>query len=109
MYGLSMRLAEGSPPVLHVRGELDMANAEEFGAALRAAMSADSTVVVDLAELTFIDVAGIRAIVQAAESRNGNGQLTLIHAPRVAWLFQVVGLEGISCIEFAADGDGHVG
>jgi anti-anti-sigma factor len=109
MDGLSIRLAEGSPPVLHVRGELDMANAEEFNAALQDVMSADPAVVVDMAELRFIDVAGIWAILRAAESRNGAGPLTLLNASRIAWLLKVVGLEGLPCIEFASGGGGRVG
>jgi hypothetical protein len=40
MNGLSMDLVPGSPPVLHAPGDLDMANAEEFGAELKRAHAA---------------------------------------------------------------------
>jgi anti-sigma B factor antagonist/stage II sporulation protein AA (anti-sigma F factor antagonist) len=109
MYGLSIDLADGSPPVLHVSGDLDMANAEEFATALKQALSADSTLVVDLAGLTFIDAAGLRVILHAAESRNGVGPLTLVNADRVAWLLEVVGMADLPSIDFAPGGGGHVG
>jgi anti-anti-sigma factor len=108
MNGLSIYLAEGSPPVLHVGGELDMANADEFSTAYKEAVSADANVVVDMAGLVFVDAAGLRAILRAADSRNGAGPLTLINAPRVAWLLGVVGVEA-SSIDFVTDGDGLVG
>jgi len=99
MNGLSLELLEGSPSVLRVRGELDMANAEEFRAALTDAMSADSALVVDLADVTFVDAFGLRAILQAAERRNGLGPLTLVNASQIAWLLELVGLDGIASIK----------
>jgi anti-anti-sigma factor len=99
MYELSIDLEEGSPPVLHVRGDVDLANADEFGAALREAMSADSTLVVDMGDVTFIDAAGLRVILHAAATRNGAGALTLVNAQRVAWLLELVGLEGTPSLE----------
>jgi anti-anti-sigma factor len=93
MYGLSLDLEDGSPSVLHVRGDVDMANADEFAAVLKEAMSTDSKMVVDMADVTFIDAAGLQAILRVAGLRNGAGPLTLINAPRVAWLLDLVGLE----------------
>lgn len=92
MADLSIHIAEGSPRVMYVRGELDACTAGPFGAALSDALSADPTLVVDMAEVTFIDVAGLRAILQAAESRNGSGPLTLLNAARLAWLLKLAGL-----------------
>ena len=108
MPGLSTDLAEGSPPVLHVRGDLDMANAEQFGAALKHAFSVDPKAVVDMAEVTFIDGAALRVILSAAESRDGVGPLTLVNASRVESLFELVGLDEISSINFAPQVDGNV-
>jgi anti-anti-sigma factor len=108
MPGFSIDLSQGSPRVLHVRGDLDMANAEEFDSALEHAMSADPTVVIDMAGVTFIDGAAMRVILRAAESRNGVGPLTLVNASRVESLFDLVGLEEIDSIHFANGGDGHV-
>ena len=98
MDGLSTHLVEGAPPVLHVGGELDMTTSELLGAALRRTMAGDPTVVVDMADVTFVDAAGLRVILQAARSRNGDGPLILVNAPRVAWLLKLVGLEGLPSI-----------
>ncbi len=108
MPGLAIDLAEGSPTVLYVRGDVDMANAGEFRAALEQALSVDPTIVVDLAEVTFIDGAGMRVILGAAESRNGVGPLTLLNASRVESLFELVGLDEIPSITFATQDDGNV-
>jgi anti-anti-sigma factor len=109
MNGLSIDLSDGSPAVLHVGGELDALSADQFSTAYEEAVSAHSTVVVDMAELAFIDAAGLRAILRASECRNGADPLTLVNAPRVAWLFRVVGLEGLSSIDFVTEGDRVVG
>ena len=106
MHGLSIDLVGGAPPVLHVRGDLDMSNADEFGAALKQALSADSTLIIDLSELTFIDAAGLRVILHAAASRDGVGPLTLVNASRVARLLEAIGLDEMPALEFAGGGDG---
>ena len=93
MYGLSLDLEDGSPPVLHVRGDVDMANAEQFAGVLKEAMSVDSALMVDMADVTFIDATGLQAILGVAALRNGAGPLKLINATRVAWLLELVGLE----------------
>lgn len=101
-------LDEGSPPVLHVGGELDLGTAEQLAVALKDALSASTTVIVDMAEVTFVDAAGLRAILQAAQSQNGSGPLRLVNASRVAWLLEVVGLRGMSCLDLR-DGSGTRG
>ena len=45
-----------------------------------------------MAGVTFFDATGLRVVLQAAASLNGAGPLTLLNAPRVAWLLEVVGL-----------------
>jgi anti-sigma B factor antagonist len=98
MEALMIQLEDGSPPVLHVHGELDMATADRLRGALEEALSADPTVVVDMAGVTFVDVLGLRAILEVADSLNGRGPLALVNAPRVAQLLGWVGLEGIPSI-----------
>lgn len=90
---LSTDLAAGSPPVLHVRGEVDMATADQLRSALKNAMSADPAVVVDMQDVSFIDLSGVRVLLEVAASRNGEGPLHLVHAPSVARLLDLIGFD----------------
>jgi anti-anti-sigma factor len=91
---LDIHLEEGPPPVLHVAGELDIATGDQLRAALVHALSASPTVVLDLSGVTFVDVAGLRAILETAESLNGHGPLAVANAPLVTRLLELVGLAG---------------
>ena len=62
MYGLATHVVDGAPPVFHVAGDIDMANADEFSKDLKDALSAHPTLVLDMAEVTFLDAAGLRVI-----------------------------------------------
>jgi anti-anti-sigma factor len=103
-----MDIADGSPPVLRVGGEIDIANVEEFRELLSAALASDPTLSVDLAGVTFIDAAGLRVILRAAETLNGFGPLTVVGPARVARLLGLVGVDG-SSIKFTVAGAGNVG
>jgi anti-sigma B factor antagonist len=92
---LRTHLEAGDRPVLRVEGEIDLATAAQFAAALDQALAAAPRLLVDMAGVTFIDVSGLRVLVQAAESLNGRSPLTVVNAPRVAWLFKVIGLSDI--------------
>jgi anti-sigma B factor antagonist len=63
-YGLPMSVAvEGEHLVVSLRGEIDVGNAEVLPAALLAATSAfDTSVMIDIGEVTFLDSSGLRAI-----------------------------------------------
>jgi anti-sigma B factor antagonist len=82
-------------PVLSVAGELDVANADQFRAELRDTLArSDGSVVVDFADLAFIDSSGIGVLVgaskQAAE-RGGTVRVEHVdHAPRK--VFEITGL-----------------
>lgn len=89
---LSTEVQEGSPPVLYVRGELDIATADEFRSALKPTTS-DPAVVVDMSGVSFIDLTGVRVILEAASHRNGDGPLRLVNAPHVARLLDLIGLD----------------
>jgi anti-sigma B factor antagonist len=104
---LKTELVHGDPPVLQVAGEIDLATVDALRTALEEAVSTDPTVVVDMAGVTFLDVTGLRAVLQAAASRNGAGPLTLRNAPRVAWLLELVGLSGLSSIVIAEAAQSH--
>ena len=59
---------EGARAVLHVRGELDVATADQLHRALAPVVAdpAVTAVVVDLGRLEFCDVSGLRAVLEAA-------------------------------------------
>lgn len=61
--------------VIRVRGELDLASAPQLSAALQAAGAPSGTpVVLDLAEVTFIDSSALRALVLAGRSLAESGR-----------------------------------
>jgi anti-sigma B factor antagonist len=96
---LESELVPGEPSVLLLRGELDISTADELRRALSEALSVDPKVVVDMAGVSFIDASGLRVVLDAAESLDGARPLTLIDAPRVAWMLTVVGLSDLPSIE----------
>jgi anti-sigma B factor antagonist len=95
---LRTRELEGKPPVLQVDGEIDISTADQLRTALEKALSADPTLVVDMGGVTFFDAAGVRVLLQVAAARNGAGPLTLLNAPRVKRVLDIVGLSDLSCI-----------
>ena len=91
-------VVEGGAHVIHVKGELDLSDCSRLDRALTDAEGTDAPlVVVDCAELEFIDAAGLRSLfaasLRAADSgdwlritRGGNG---------VAKMFELTGLDVI--------------
>jgi anti-anti-sigma factor len=94
---------ETSPPVLRVAGEVDVATAHVLRNALQEAISLDPTVMVDMEAVTFIDAAGLRVVLQAAETLNGSGPLRLLNAPLVARLLDLVGLGDLPTVALCED------
>jgi anti-sigma B factor antagonist len=80
-------------PIVAARGEVDMTSAPELLDVLRS-MSA-AVVILDLGGVTFMDVAGVRAIAVAHENIAArNGKLVLQSVPRIPrTLLQITGLE----------------
>lgn len=78
---------------LHLAGELDLATCPRFEQVLRGAQSDKSTVSVDLQELTFVDGAGLTAIVKAGErAAEMETKLILVGATgQVGRLFDLAG------------------
>ena len=72
---LSVRLEpNGNELVVRVSGELDIASAKTFSDEVRQASDSDaSAVILDLSEVSFIDIAGIRALVFASAQSRSNG------------------------------------
>jgi anti-sigma B factor antagonist len=79
------------------RGELDLATAPEFEAAIRDALAAGKPVVVDLRELEFMDSSGVRVLISVhAEAGDDGERLTLVRpAPggSVERILEIAGVE----------------
>ena len=103
MDSLTTSVEPGSPAVLHVKGEIDLATVEQLQASLQEALAEHTTLLVDMAEVTFVDAVGLRTILQVADSLNGRRPLVLLHASRVARLLQLVGLTDVQSIEVRGD------
>ncbi len=80
--------------VVALYGELDIADAADVAAALAAAAAGRTGIVVDLADITFIDCSGVRGLARArVRARNGGG-VVLLAAPRREVL-RVIALTGL--------------
>lgn len=65
----------GETVVVEASGELDLSVAKAFEDELRKALSnGTSAVVLDLAQVTFIDSTGLRALIRMAEETRHNGE-----------------------------------
>jgi anti-anti-sigma factor len=86
--------SHSEPVIVAVVGELDLANAQEFGAEVDAAMETGSDVRIDLALCAFIDSTGISLLVRKGrELRDDGRQLSLNNIPwDVERIFEIAGL-----------------
>ncbi|NUR08133.1 MAG: STAS domain-containing protein [Nocardioidaceae bacterium] len=76
-------LATREPWGLRVVGQVDLENADELLAAVRARCAVDPRVFVDMRELTFIDVGATRELVALAAGLPADGTLFLVRPPAV--------------------------
>ncbi|MGI8559450.1 MAG: STAS domain-containing protein [Solirubrobacteraceae bacterium] len=78
---------------VRVVGELDLAGAPTLAAALRDSLNEASLVILDLSGLTFLDSAGVHAIVDAgSDARSDTRRLRLVCGPHsVQRLFALTG------------------
>lgn len=80
-----------------LRGELDLASAPGLGEALRRLRERRESVLLDLDELSFIDMSGLRVVLAAADqaSRDDGGGFAVTRgSPQVRRLFALVRLDG---------------
>ena len=86
----------GEPRDVSVRGEIDLATAPELEARVLGAFEGGpSSIVLDLAALTFIDSSGLRALVSLSkEARERGSSFALRNVPRHAQ--RVLDLTGLS-------------
>ena len=77
-------------------GEIDLATIDAVRQQLDAARATTTLVYLDLREVTFIDSAGIRLIVEGARDFDANGgELVVVRGPvAVQRVFDLVGLDG---------------
>ncbi|MEU4328398.1 MEDS domain-containing protein [Nonomuraea dietziae] len=82
--------------VLRVTGTVDHSTTPTWSAALRQAARAGGDVRVDMAELEFIDVAGIRELAAAASALTEGSSLRIRHlAPRLRQIITLVGWDAV--------------
>ncbi len=80
---------------VRLRGELDLAGAPALGEALARLRDLREVVLLDLDELAFIDMSGLRVVLAAAEaSRNGVGFAVTRGSRQVRRLTALVHLDG---------------
>ena len=92
--------------VVHVAGEVDLANAPELDSQLAAVMTeAPSQLVVDLTNVTFMDSTGLGVLVRALKrSRELDIRLDLIVTnERVLKVFGITGLDTVLPIHSSMD------
>jgi stage II sporulation protein AA (anti-sigma F factor antagonist) len=77
-------------------GEFDMASCEDFEAAVRT-LNGDGLreITIDLAELTFIDSSGIRALLESKRLAEEKGQVLMVRVPDNGQVRQVLELTGV--------------
>ena len=74
----------GDSAVVHVGGELDARTVHGFDEAVTEAASLASHVVIDLAQVTFVDSSGLGALIVARKAaRERGGSISLVSPPPV--------------------------
>jgi anti-anti-sigma factor len=84
----------GDVSVVSVVGELDLSNAEQVAAELKAVRDGARVVMLDLRELRFIDTSGLRLVFEERERAGAGGyRFVVARGPGVVQrLFEVAGL-----------------
>jgi anti-anti-sigma factor len=86
--------APGSPRTLIVAGELDLDTSDELIERVRAE-EGGGDLVLEFAQVTFIDSSGVRALLRAADGLAGQGRLIVRDpSPPVRRVFELMGLMG---------------
>src|SRR5258708_2371385 len=92
------RTADGQA-VVNVRGELDIATADRAHAFLRAVIDSDKKgkVVLNLADLTFCDAAGLGVLARVASHARRTGRSVRLMSPRPA-LVRIMRITGMDAV-----------
>jgi len=94
MSDLLQVLPTSEPRTMRLIGELDASNAEEFLDTLLPQIEGGGDLVLNLAELSFVDSMGLRSLLRIARGLENTGKLLLDSPQRaVARTIELVGLE----------------
>jgi anti-sigma B factor antagonist len=88
------RRQEAGVAVIDVDGDLDMATVDRVGAALGDALDAGTPLVVDLADVTFIDSTGMRAMIEARRRSRELGVPMVCVCPDRAAVWRLLEMTG---------------
>jgi len=80
--------------ILHVLGEVDLANADEFQAAMTALTKGAGEVVADLTACTYMDSSGLRVIALAHKTIGDRLRVVIPQNGSVHRIFEITGLAG---------------
>jgi anti-anti-sigma factor len=86
---------DGESLTVRASGELDIGTTEVLQKALRHAFDGDAAaVILDVAEVTFIDSMGLRALLWAAEHKDGHRLSVRCGSGAVARIIKITGTDG---------------
>lgn len=86
-------------PVVRLRGEIDLSNAEALGAAAEGAVSNRARgLVLDLSEVTFLDSTGLRLVFQLARRLRDRQQALRLVVPEGARIARLLTLAGVASV-----------
>ena len=93
--------ARSTPPgTVGLEGEIDMHSIPRLEAAFADVVAAGGSISVDMADVTFIDSAGLHFLARLASSMNCAPPLTLLNVPpRVVRVMEIVGMTELPLIE----------
>ena len=89
-----------SPWLLHLAGELDVVASSALTTALEARARRGGTIGLDLAELTFMDSTGVKAIGNAAQLLGERGRIIAFHPrPSIRRVIEISGIANLIDID----------
>jgi anti-anti-sigma factor len=84
------------PPVVTARGDIDLANVNEFSDVLTAAAAGSDALTVDLSEVTYCDSAAVRALFSVAATTKLN--LIVPASGTIMTLLSISGLDRVATV-----------
>jgi anti-anti-sigma factor len=84
------------PPVVTARGDIDLANVNEFSDVLTAAAAGSDAITVDLSEVTYCDSAAVRALFSVAATTKLN--LIVPASGTIMTLLSISGLDRVATV-----------